>query len=125
MTDPGGNIVRFGQPMEGSPAADRPGSRLERALEAAVLLADSKGDPETAARVIDSALAATTEAPPAQLARARILRADAAHALGDDATATELLAEVARTTLTATDREELADDLARADDLRREPGVQP
>lgn len=125
MTDPGGNIVRFGQPMEGAVPDERPGSRLERALEAADLLADSKGDPETAARVIDSALAATTDAPPAQLVRARILRADAAHALGDDAMATALLAEVGRTRLTPTDRGELADDLARADDLRRELGAQP
>jgi hypothetical protein len=120
MTDPGGNIIRIGQPVE-TPAAwtDGPTTRLEKALEAAVLLADSKGDPETAARVLDGALAVTADAPPATLVRARILRADAAHAMGDDALAAALLDHVARATLADDERAALADELARADDLSR------
>jgi hypothetical protein len=44
--------------------------------------------------------------------------AEAAHALGDDALVSRLLREVAETELGAADRAALADDLARADELR-------
>jgi catechol 2,3-dioxygenase-like lactoylglutathione lyase family enzyme len=123
MTDPGGNIIRIGQPIE-APAArtDGPATRLEKALAAAVLLADSKGDPETAGRVLDGALAVTADAPPATLVRARTLRADAAHAMGDDALAAALLDHVAHATLADDERAGLADELARANDLRRTLG---
>ena len=50
--------------------------------------------------------------------KAKILRAEAAHALGDDALAASLLAEVGELGLAADDRAALADDLARADELR-------
>ena len=120
MTDPGGNIIRFGQPLEAKePQADGARPRLERALDAASLLMDSKADPETAARVLDGALAVTADAPDALLVRARILRADAALAVGDDALAGSLLEDVAGVSLGPDDREALADELARADDLRK------
>jgi hypothetical protein len=120
MTDPGGNIIRFGQPLEAKePRADGALPRLERALDAASLLMDSKGDPETAARVLDGALAVTADASDALLVRARILRADAALAVGDDALAGSLLQDVDGMSLGPDDREALADDLARADDLRK------
>jgi hypothetical protein len=45
------------------------------------------------------------------------MRADAAHALGDDALATSLLDEVRQVTLGA-DRDTLADELSRAEELR-------
>ena len=120
MTDPGGNIIRIGQPLEAMQAqtdAGRP--RLERALDAASLLLDSKGDPETAARVLDGALAVSADASDALLVRARILRADAAVAVGDDALAGSLLETVAGVSLGPDDRAALADELERADDLRR------
>lgn len=120
MTDPGGNIIRIGQPLAATvPQADEARPRLERALDAASLLMDSKADPETAARVLDGALAATAEASDALLVRARILRADAALALGDDALAGSLLEDVAGVSLGPDDRAALVDELARADDLRR------
>ena len=120
MTDPGGNIIRIGQPLATAvPETDAPRSRLQKALEAADLLMDSKADPEMAARVLDGALSATADAPAVELARARILRADVAVAMGDDAMATALLDDVASATLDAHDRDVLADELARADDLRR------
>lgn len=117
MTDPGGNIIRIGQPLATETRAG-PRSRLGKALEAANQLLYSKVDPEMTARVIDDALAATPDAPDTLLVRARVMRADAAHALGDDARASTLLDDVAAMSLGSDDRAALADELARADELR-------
>ncbi len=118
LTDPGGNIIRIGQPLaKTDAAAARPTSRLAKALEAATLLMHSKVDPETTARVLDAAMADDPDAPDVLRVQARILRAEAAHALGDDALAATLLAEVAAVPLEADARASLADDLARADEL--------
>ena len=120
MTDPGGNIIRIGQPVDAKAIQTDGGlPRLERALEAASLLMDSKADPETAARVLGGALAGTADGPAPLLARARILWADAALAVGDDALAASLLDDVAGMSFGPDDRAALADELARADDLRR------
>lgn len=120
MTDPGGNMIRIGQPIttEAEPRAPATMTRLEKAFEAASLLLHSKEDPATAARVIDDALDATPDAPAALLARARILSADAAHALGDDARAAARLGDVAAAGLSAAEQEAIRDDLDRADELR-------
>ena len=120
MTDPGGNMIRMGQPIttEVEPRAPASKTRLEKAFEAASLLLHSKEDPATAARVIDDALDATTEAPAALLARARILSADAANALGDDARAVARLDEVTAAELSSADQEAIRDDLDRADEVR-------
>jgi hypothetical protein len=61
----------------------------------------------------------TADASDALLVRARILRADATLAVGDDALAGSLLEDVAGVSLGPDDREALADELARADDLRK------
>jgi hypothetical protein len=118
LTDPGGNIIRIGEPLAATDDAARPTSRLGKALDAANLLMHSKGDPETTARVIDSAMADEPEAPDALIVQARILRAEAAHALGDDALAGDLLDQVAHIGLGVADRATIADDLARAEELR-------
>lgn len=123
MTDPGGNIIRIGQPIDGD-AGGRTGAggRLEKALDAAFLLADSKGDPRTAARVLDAALSDEPGASATLVVSAKLLRADVAAELGDDQIAKELLAEISRIPLDDGQRDELADQLARADDLRRTLG---
>ena len=118
LTDPGGNIIRIGQPLAALEAAIPPRSRLERALAAANQLLYSKGDPQMTTRVIDDALAATPDASETLLVRAKVMLADAAHALGDDARAATLLDEVAAMPLGPEDRKALADELARADELR-------
>lgn len=120
LTDPGGNIIRIGQPMEETDAAasDEPLSRLERALAAASLLLYSKEDPATTARVIDDALAATPDASDRLRVQAWVIRADAAHALGDGDLAASLLDQVERVDLDPADRASLADELARAEELR-------
>ena len=117
VTDPGGNAIRIGQPLEQA-AVRAPRTRLERALETAVLLGDSKGDDAAAARVVDNALAATgEEPPPVPRVRALVLRADLAIRLGDPGRARRLLDEVAGVELDEADRTALADDLKRARDL--------
>jgi hypothetical protein len=127
LTDPGGNIIRIGQPVaaaapKADAAAGAPRSRLEKALDAAVLLADSKSDPVTAASVLDGALAITTDADPALLVRAWILRADVAVAVGDDARASAMLEAVTAADLDDDARAALTDELARVEDLRRTIG---
>ena len=117
LTDPGGNIIRIGQPLAATEAT-RPTSRLEKALGAATLLMDSKGDPQTTARVIDAAMADEPDAPDRIQVQALILRAEAAHALGDDALAIELLGKASLISLDPDERAALADDLARAEELR-------
>ena len=116
----GGNIIRIGQPLDETDAAasDEPLSRLERALAAASLLLYSKEDPETAARVIDDALAATPDASDRLRVQPWVIRADAAHALGDSDLAASLLDHVGRVALDPADRASLEDELARADELR-------
>ena len=120
MTDPGGNMIRIGQPLTSAAESRAPASktRLEKAFEAASLLLYSKEDAGTAARVIDDALDVTTDAPAALLARARILSADAAHALGDDARVIARLDEVSGAGLSEADRNAITDELARAEELR-------
>ena len=117
MTDPGGNMIRIGQPIQ-APMTARPATRLERAFDAATLLMHSKADPATAARVIDDALAATSDAPAPLLAQSRILAADAAYALGDDARVNALLDDVDAMALSPDERAGIADHLARAAELR-------
>jgi catechol 2,3-dioxygenase-like lactoylglutathione lyase family enzyme len=113
VVDPGGNYIRIGQPI-----AEQPGptvetaGRLERALIAAITLADSKGDDQAAARVLDSAFADDPPVAAPIAVRALVRRADLAHRTGD--------ADVARTRLAEAQSlaEGLEDDLM-ADELRR------
>jgi hypothetical protein len=58
VVDPGGNYIRIGQPIEAQPIATaQTAGRLERALVAAVTLADSRSDDAGAAKVLDGAFA--------------------------------------------------------------------
>jgi catechol 2,3-dioxygenase-like lactoylglutathione lyase family enzyme len=118
VVDPAGNHVRIGQPIDVRPAltTDHAG-RLERSLEAAVTLADSKGDTEAAEKVLDSAMAADQDAPASVLVRARILRADLAYRAGRESEAAAWLSEARAVEITDEERAALADDLRRAADL--------
>ncbi|MCP3803015.1 VOC family protein [Allokutzneria sp. A3M-2-11 16] len=97
VIDPSGNHVRIGQAI--GPASNglatketRAGqSRLERALHTATMLADSRQDPESAARILDAAFGAGEPTPDEVLFRALVLRADLAVRLGDDARVGQLL----------------------------------
>jgi catechol 2,3-dioxygenase-like lactoylglutathione lyase family enzyme len=122
MVDPGGNTIRIGQQIKSSGDAPdgtgpEPGGRLERALEAAILLGDSKGDHETAARVVDSALDADPDAAAVVRVRALILRADLAIRAGDEARARACLESIGAIELSDEERGSIEDDLRRARDL--------
>lgn len=120
VSDPGGNCVRVGQPLDAGPRDARaPEETFARALHHALLLADSKDDPAGAAEVVDRVLRLDDERPtPVQLVRLLVLRADVAGRLGDDGTKAAALARAAAVRLTAGERESVGDDLARLAELR-------
>ena len=92
VVDPGGNYIRIGQPIEAQPPPTaQSASRLERALVAAVTLADSRSDDAGAAKVLDSAFVDDPPTAGPVSVRALVLRADVAHRLGDDAGAAGFL----------------------------------
>ena len=118
VVDPGGNYIRIGQPIATTPPprAETAG-RLERALGAAITLADSKMDDAAAAKVLDSALAASDDEPARVIVRALILRADVAYRMGEPIRARTWLDDAGRVDLNSADLESLADDLRRLRDL--------
>lgn len=128
VVDPGGNWIRIGQIFEESaddPSADKEDkttpeemtTRLSRALNAATLLADSKGDYPAAAKMIDAALAQEEPFSASQRIQALVFRAGLAITMDDHPRARTLLAEMRQIPLTDEERNLLAAELARADDL--------
>lgn len=120
VTDPGGNCLRVGQPT-GRDQHHRPapGGTFSRALHHASLFADSREDPEGAAKIVDRVLRIEDERPtPVQLLRLLVLRADVARRLGDEETAASALARAAAVRLTDRERESVHDDLERLEELR-------
>jgi catechol 2,3-dioxygenase-like lactoylglutathione lyase family enzyme len=118
VVDPGGNYIRIGQPIEARPlpTAETAG-RLERALVAAVTLADSRSDDAGATKVLDAAFAEDPPTAGAVAVRALVLRADVAHRLGDDAGARRFLRDARAIELDEAGAGEAADDLRRAEEL--------
>ncbi|MCF1593484.1 bleomycin resistance protein [Streptomyces muensis] len=119
VTDPGGNCLRIGQrTSQDQHHRPAPGETFSRALHHASLLADSKDDPAGAAKVIDRVLRIEDERPtPVQLLRLLVLRADVAGRLDDEETARSALAQAAAVHLTDQERESVADDLERLEEL--------
>ncbi|MFB7345107.1 bleomycin resistance protein [Streptomyces hydrogenans] len=115
MSDPGGNCIRVAQPTSDSQHhRQAPKETFARALHHAGLLADSKEDPEAAAKIIDRALRLPDERPtPVQLLRLLVLRADVATRLGDEDAATGALSAASAVALTAEERESAREDLER------------
>ncbi|MFF8816083.1 bleomycin resistance protein [Streptomyces pactum] len=120
LTDPGGNCLRIGQPVgAGHHHRPAPAEPFARALHHAALLADSREDPAGAAKIIDRVLARDGERPASvTLLRLLVLRADVAERLGDPGTAASALARAEALPLTAGEREEVRDALARLAELR-------
>ncbi|MEU6927061.1 MULTISPECIES: VOC family protein [unclassified Streptomyces] len=120
MADPGGNCIRIGQQTSQDQHHRRaPEETYARALHHAALFADSKEDPAGAAKIIDRVLHLEDERPtPVQLLRLLVLRGDVAQRLGDNGTATTVLARAAAVHLDAEERESVRDDLERLEELR-------
>jgi hypothetical protein len=111
LIDPGGNWIRI-TAKGPEPASGRRG-RLARALENAVVLADSKGDPAQAAKILDGALAkAGPEDDPATMAEALAYRAELALVLDDVATAAAAVERARELDSTGEELADLADQLA-------------
>jgi hypothetical protein len=91
-------------------------SRLTEALAEAVALESRRAYAE-AAGILDEAVAQDKEAPAPLRFQALLLRADVAVSLNDLGEGRGILAEARQVRLTAEEREALAPDLRRADDL--------
>lgn len=117
VVDPGGNWLRI---YPEAAAADPPplGGKLAQALDNAVVLADSRGDPAQAAKILDGALARITDAPAVERVEALAYRAELAVTLQDPERAAAVLAELDGVRLDPPDRERLADTLAAVSELR-------
>ncbi|MCL7424891.1 VOC family protein [Streptomyces sp. YS415] len=120
MTDPGGNCIRVGQPTSDDPHhRPAPEETFARALHHAALLADSKDDPASAAKVIDRALGLPDEQPTrVQLLQLLVLRADVAGRLEDGETMASALTRAEALRLTAEEQHAARDALTRLQDLR-------
>ncbi|GGP55390.1 bleomycin resistance protein [Saccharothrix coeruleofusca] len=116
VVDPGGNWIRiFPVAGTGTPPAI---GKLAEALENAVVLADSRGDPAQAAKILDGALRRVADASAVERVEALAYRAELALTLEDPARATAVLAELRAIPLTPADRTSLAATLAAVAELQ-------
>ncbi len=122
VIDPGGNWIRIAQYRgvpDGEDETERKKdkiSKLEKAWRMAEILAD-KGDPEIAARTLDTALARHEDATLVQRVQALVVRATLALTMEDSALARRLLEEVRHLPLMDEERGALGEELQRAADL--------
>lgn len=119
--DPGGNWIRIGQMIDAPASEDAPSkaplSKFARALQAAELLAESKGDYAAAAERLDAVLAQDEPVSPTERIPALVLRANLAVTMGVPALARQLLDDLRRIPLSAAEREALRDEFEKAADL--------
>jgi hypothetical protein len=119
LTDPSGNSI-----ICVKRSAHEGGSRekltgLAKAVDTAAKLRDESGDDESAAKVLDVALARYQDAPPLDRARALAARAELAVALGDTGKLSAVRAELQGIPLSDEDREKYRHELQAADELER------
>jgi len=121
VVDTGGNWIRFIQlatPSAEPKLSQAVSNKLSRAILAADILVNAKGDFAAAAKMLDSALALNEpDVTPSQRVKALVLRAESAINLGESMLARDLLTEASSLLLTEEDREHLRDVLGQADDL--------
>ncbi|MEU7644749.1 bleomycin resistance protein [Streptomyces huasconensis] len=119
LSDPGGNCVRVAQKIsENQHHRPAPKETFARSLHYAAIFTHSREDPAGAAQIIDRVLGLEDERPtPLQEARLLLLRAEAAHQLGDDATAEHMLDTAAAVQLTEEQRDAVRGDLERLTEL--------
>ncbi|MBZ0281358.1 MAG: VOC family protein [Anaerolineae bacterium] len=122
VIDPGGNWIRISQKVEAlktESEAPKTSTRLAKVIEAAELLADSKGDYAAAAKLLDTALTRNEAVPPVQRVQAIIARAALAITMGDRTLAANLLNEVRQIPLETDDHRALSAEWERANDLEQ------
>jgi catechol 2,3-dioxygenase-like lactoylglutathione lyase family enzyme len=117
VVDPGGNWLRI-YPEAAAAAPPPLGGKLAQALDNAVVMADSRGDPAQAAKILDGALARDSDASAVERVEALAYRAELAVTMQDPERAAAALAALDGIQLSAADRERLADTLAAVSELR-------
>jgi hypothetical protein len=117
VIDPGGNWIRiFASKAE--PEDSAAPSRLAKMLQNAVVMGDSKGFDERAAKILDDALdRERTTASSTDLLEALAYRAELAVRTGDNAAAADAISEARGIPLTDAEREGVAEALVNLDDL--------
>lgn len=126
VIDPGGNWIRiFPLPGTGDTGAPAIG-KLAKALENAVVLGDSKGDNQQAAKILDATLAREQDgAPAAELVEALAYRAELAIRADDTAAAVDALTRARTVPPTDAERSELTAHLVGLEDLAAVVGLAP
>lgn len=113
VIDPGGNWIRFVQQTgktEEAAAPEKTTSQLARAILAAELLMNSKGDFPAAAKMLDAALERNEPGiTNIQRIQAWVLRTEAALNMDDTLLAGKLISDIHQTALTEVERSALAD----------------
>ncbi|MBC7813210.1 MAG: VOC family protein [Burkholderiales bacterium] len=122
VIDPGGNWIRIFQTAAAITSSDTPEkpavlTKLSRAIHAANLLAESKGDYAAAAKMLDGALAQAENEPLIHRVQALVARAEVAVTMGEPQIARNMLSQVQAFDLSAEDRAALADEFQRIADL--------
>jgi hypothetical protein len=127
LIDPGGNWIRVTAVQEDGAGEDAvPAGRLARALADAVVLADSHGDVDQAAKILAGAVRRrATDASAAERVEALAYLAELAVRRDDVAAARDVLAELARIELSPADRVRVAGALAQAAELEEGLPAQP
>jgi hypothetical protein len=124
VIDPGGNWIRFGQKAdtlgndEKTTLQTAESTKLLRALRAAGLLADPKGDAADA-KMLDKALAQDEPVPATQRLQALVLRAELAMTMGDPQLANSILSQIRQIPLDDEERAALKGELEWANDLEQ------
>lgn len=126
VIDPGGNWIRIFRSPDSGGTDPRAVGKLARALENAVVLGDSKGDNQQAAKILDATLARERySAPAAELVEALAYRAELAIRADDTTAAVDALARARAVPLTEAERSELTAHLADLADLEAVVGLAP
>lgn len=124
VIDPGGNWIRFVQwtgKAEEAAAPEKATSQLARAILAAELLVNSKGDFPAAAKMLDAALERNEPGiTNIQRIQAWVLRAEVALNMDDAALAGKLISDIHQIDLTAVERSALADALENLEALEQQ-----
>jgi hypothetical protein len=118
VIDPGGNWIRiFASKAEPEDRVAAP-SRLAKMLQNAVVMGDSKGSDERAAKILDDAIQRErTTAPSTDLLEALAYRAELAVRTGDNAAAADAISKARAIPMTNAERETVAEALANLYDL--------
>ena len=118
LVDPAGNWIRVTAAQQDD-EAEAPTSRLARALADAVVLGDSHGDVEQAAKILAGAVRRhSDDAPPADQVEALAYLLELAVRRGDPTGAREVLARIDALDLSRADRSAVAGALASVSELR-------